>query len=84
MYFFQKDKTIHQYICQHKLWVLGRVVDLYNSNANKEEKMLEPLWRRYHEGLEGIMVFFFTNRSGNIQHSSGEKIRGKMGSLFFE
>lgn len=58
MYFFQKDKTIHQYICQHKLWVLGRVVDLYNSNANKEEKMLEPLWRRYHEGLEGIMVFF--------------------------
>lgn len=57
MYFFQEDKTIHQYICQHKLWVLGRVVDLYNRNTNKQEQMLEPLWRKYHEGLEGIMVF---------------------------
>lgn len=58
MYFFQEDKNINQYICQHELWVLARVVDLYNSNTNKEEKMLEPLWRKYREGLEGIMVFF--------------------------
>lgn len=38
MYFFQEDKNINQYICQHELWVLARVVDLYNSNTNKEEK----------------------------------------------
>lgn len=46
--------------------------------------MLEPLWRKYREGLEGIMVFFFENRSSNIQHSSGEKVPAKMGGLFFE
>jgi hypothetical protein len=76
MYFFQEDKNIHQYICQHELWVLARVVDLYNSNTNKEEKMLEPLWRKYHEGLEGSW-YFFQNRSSNIQHSSGEKFEEK-------
>ncbi|MGR5943786.1 hypothetical protein [Enterobacter sp. C4G1] len=57
MYFYQEDKTVCQYICRHELWVLGRVVDLYNSNTYKEEKMLEPLWRKYQEGVEGIMVF---------------------------
>ncbi|AEX02392.1 TPA: hypothetical protein ACYRSE_001930 [Klebsiella michiganensis] len=57
MYFLQEDKNIHQYICQHELWVPGRVVDLYNSNTNKKEKMLEPLWRKYNANLEGVMVF---------------------------
>lgn len=58
MYFFQGNKQICQYISEHELWVLGRVIVIYNENTYKNEKMLEPLWRKYDENIEGISVFY--------------------------
>ncbi len=57
MYFVQSNKNFKQYICDHQLWVLARVTDLYDSNTDKGIKWLEPLWRSYNEEIKGISVF---------------------------
>ncbi|HCR9734686.1 TPA: hypothetical protein OPR14_000088 [Citrobacter koseri] len=58
MYFYQGDKEINQYICEYDLWCLGRIIDLYSIDSHKKEKMLQPLWRRFDERIEGISIFY--------------------------
>lgn len=58
MYFYQEENQITQYISEHELWVLGRVSGIYNKTTHKNEKMLEPLWRRYDRSIEGILIFY--------------------------
>lgn len=57
MYFYQEETQIIQYISEHELWVLGRVSGIYNKTTNKSEEMLEPLWRKYDQSIEGILIF---------------------------
>ncbi|POT55618.1 hypothetical protein C3432_21500 [Citrobacter amalonaticus] len=57
MYFYQGNKKRYQYICEHQIWVLGRVIGIYNQITHKNEEMLEPLWRKYDSDIEGISLF---------------------------
>lgn len=57
MYFYQSNKKICQYIYEHELWVLGRVIGIYNQVTHQNEEMLEPLWRKFDSDIEGISLF---------------------------
>ncbi len=58
MYFYQSNREVCQYISEHELWVLGRITGIHNKTTHKNEKMLEPLWRKYDKNIEGISIFY--------------------------